>query len=302
MRAAGLSAGTVGDFTNASSSSIMTGGGGFDYFKPHDPTAALLGFAQTLTALDLFKLQRQLQQTMMMQGVMEGAAGYVNGGGGASESAKTEFNLTPVQAPGEQMEWAKCEEFPVNSGLVGDEKDSCNPLNLHRCRSQRIPSVDSSDSERNGSKSGAAAARENDDDKDDRDDDDEPGENVECYDGGAYRMEVMNAKSGTPVTTTTSDDKFKSDCHVTEMEVGDDVQAAVVVVNEELRRNDRRSPAAASAGVVVSNDNDDPDCVKHEAASRRTTGVHPSSSSTQSGAVVVTSASFTIEHLIGRRT
>lgn len=200
----------------------------FDYLRQFDPAAvALLGFAQTLTALDLFKLQRQLQQSFMLNSMGGGGQEIGQGGGDSVRFGET------VQTPG---------------------VDKVAPrMMLMRRGSELNFEGHLSDSERNR------------------------GEDDECYDSG-YLMEKQNFPSPLGL------DKFKSDC------------------------GDRK----ASAVMVASDDNDDGDLVgqqrdgQEEMIESPQTAMmacsSPSFAASSSAAAAATNTSFTIEHLIGRRT
>lgn len=261
-----------------------------------DPT--LLGFAQTLTALDLFKLQRQLQQNIMLQSV---AAGFGNnqhmsmskvnqastlfeseknnrvdnvvfyeqisnncGGGSNDLNYKVNFKDEKIGEEERRME---------NKRRQSDEMEICNPLNLHRSK-RDDKEDDSSDSERNKRDNLNVVNWEKTVEMKE-----EVNEEVEKEDGNccgrAYQMVMKRPSSPawSDEATTNDNDKFKSDVGVVGGRDDEGVNEAVVEQKQRMSSDssdrDRNEPEVLLASAVVSDDgpNDDvvadPDCVKH---------------------------------------
>lgn len=252
-----------------------------------EPAAALLGFAQTLTALDLFKLQRQLQQNFMLNSV---ATGMATNSQGPSHSARfrSAQQYEPVHAPGRRVDSvAQSVEVVESEGLMvdcdgsggGGEMGLGNPVSLCR-KASPTWSNDSRDSGKRNKDGNVRAKKEE-------------------YYGSAYQM-VMNGKECLPAAAgaTKRDDKCKSDYGESDGGNQGSVAAASVVVSDDKDDDGRNDEVAV-----------DPDCVKHDEGINRcqspamvlVTACPSLSTSVVAGAAASTT-SFTIENLIGRRT
>lgn len=235
----------------------------FDYFRQIEPAAALLGFAQTLTALDLFKLQRQLQQNFVLNSVAMGMGDNSQRGSDSEGFIGRRRKSETVSAPGERVD---------NVVPVRDDNGNClnvdcedtevsNPVNL---RQKSSPVWSSDSSECDGRKKGREMGQQ-------------------CHESDHM---VMNGKSLSTgkMMVMMRDDRCKSDF--------DGCQGSGSVVVLDDRDDDGR------------NDEDvvDPDCDEHaERINRCPVAACPTLSASVVAAGTSTT-SFTIEHLIGRRT
>lgn len=213
-----------------------------------DPAAALLGFAQTLTALDLFKLQQNAMLNSIALGIRRDRRAE------SSEAAHNSFvNSYSVYTPGvdnvaQRKVKERCDFEEINN--CGEERvvvAASNPLNLrrHHSRMSSAWSNDSSDSERY--RTARSVGEE------------EEGPNECCTRvGQGYPMGEVPSHRAT-------DDKFKSDC----AGCGDN----------------RRSAAVTVVGANFDDDEDDDDSVavdcvvKHEESPVRTCPSVPSTTS-----------------------
>lgn len=257
-------------------------------FHPGLEPAALLGFAQTLTALDLLKLQRQLQQNFLFNNLA--TVGMDNNLGrelrrsdrDSEEPERDKFGVYQARAP------------KINHPLMNVDGDNATATGVTQVEEDKfsrevLMANNSSDSER--SKCGTR-------DKSD---------SRWC---GEYQMAMKRKSSKVKggEEEAEDNDKFKSDCEEEEEEDSDSSE------KKDNKMGGRVLVASGGRGdeSAVSNGTADDVVGSMDRANRSERIIHPSaaapsSESDKSAAMLLmacpsnASTGFTIEHLIGRR-